>query len=58
MTSVSDPAGTTSYSYDPDGRLASLSDPGTGSTASYSYNQESQVSQISYGSGNDTRTFE
>jgi RHS repeat-associated protein len=56
-SSVSDAAGTTSYTYDTDGRLATLADPATGTTASYSYNPESQVSQISYGSGKDTRTF-
>ncbi|HEY0718242.1 MAG TPA: LamG-like jellyroll fold domain-containing protein, partial [Streptosporangiaceae bacterium] len=56
-SSVSDAAGMTSYTYDSDGRLATLADPATGTTASYSYNPESQVSQISYGSGNDTRTF-
>jgi large repetitive protein len=56
-SSVSDAAGTTSYTYDTDGRLATLADPATGTTASYSYNPESQVSQISYGTGNDIRTF-
>ena len=56
-SSVSDAAGTTSYTYDTDGRLATLADPATGTTSAYSYNPESQVSQISYGSGKDTRTL-
>jgi RHS repeat-associated protein len=55
--SVSDAAGTTSYGYDTAGRLATLNDPATGTTASYSYTPNSQVSQIAYGSGNDTRSF-
>lgn len=57
VSSVSDAAGTTSYTYDTDGRLATLADPATGTTGTYSYNPESQVSQISYGSGNNTRSF-
>jgi RHS repeat-associated protein len=56
-TSVADAAGTTGYSYDSAGRLATLADPATGTTATYSYNPDSQVSQVSYGSGKDTRSF-
>ena len=56
-SSVSDAAGTTSYTYDGDGRLATLADPATGTTSAYSYNPESEVSQVSYGSGKDTRTL-
>jgi RHS repeat-associated protein len=56
-TSVADAAGTTAYSYDGAGRLATLADPATGTTATYSYNPDSQVSQVSYGSGKDTRSF-
>ena len=55
--SVTDAAGTTSYTYDGAGRLATLADPLTGTTAAYSYNPMSQVSQISYGTGNDVRSF-
>ena len=55
--SVSDAAGTTSYTYDNAGRLATLADPVTGTTAAYSYTPQSQVSQISYGTGNDVRSF-
>src|ERR1700730_8563986 len=57
VASASDAAGTTSYTYDGAGRLATLADPLTGTTATYSYTPQSQVSQISYGAGNDTRTF-
>jgi RHS repeat-associated protein len=52
-----DAAGSSSYSYDMAGRLATLADPATGSTASYSYTPNSQVSQISYGAGTDTRGY-
>ena len=57
VTSVNDAAGTTGYTYDSAGRLATLADPLTGTTATYSYNPLSQVSQISYGTGNNVRTF-
>jgi len=55
--SVADADGTTSYTYDGAGRLATLADPVTGTTATYSYNSDSLVSGISYGSGKDTRSF-
>ncbi len=55
--SVADAAGTTSYTYDSAGRLATLANPVTGTTATYSYNPDSLVSGISYGSGNDTQSF-
>jgi large repetitive protein len=48
VTSVADAAGTTSYAYDDDDRLSTLANPVTGSTATYSYNPDSLVSQISY----------
>jgi len=57
VASVADAAGTTSYTYDGAGRLATLADPATGTTATYSYNPDSQVSQVSYGSGKDTQSF-
>ncbi len=55
--SVNDAAGTTGYTYDSAGRLATLANPVTGTTATYSYNSDSLESGISYGSGNDTRSF-
>jgi YD repeat-containing protein len=57
VASVADGAGTTSYTYDDAGRLATLADPLIATTATYSYNPMSQVSAISYGTGNDTRSL-
>jgi RHS Repeat len=57
MTSRTDAAGTTSYTYDGDGRLATLADAATGTTLTYAYNELSQVRQIQYGTGHDARTF-
>jgi RHS repeat-associated protein len=56
MTSRADAAGTTNYTYDVADRLKTLTDPATGTTATYSYNVDSQVSAIAYGSG-DNRAF-
>ncbi|HLJ98656.1 MAG TPA: RHS repeat-associated core domain-containing protein, partial [Streptosporangiaceae bacterium] len=56
-TAVTDAAGTTSYAYDSAGRLSSDTDPAAGVTGSYSYNGLDQVTQISYGTGNDTQSF-
>jgi RHS repeat-associated protein len=56
ISSETDAAGTTSYAYDSDDRLRTLSDPATGDSLTYGYNPGSQVSQISYGSG-DTQSF-
>ena len=56
-TSVADAAGTTSYTYDGADRLATLANPVNGSTATYSYNSDSLVTGISYGSGKDTQSF-
>jgi RHS repeat-associated protein len=56
-SSVTDAAGTTSYTYDNADRLATLSDPATGTTLSYAYNQESQVSKITYGSGGNFQSY-
>ena len=55
QVSVQDAAGTASYGYDSDGRLRTMHDPASGANLTYSYNQMSQVSQISYGT--DTRAF-
>jgi len=56
VTSVADAAGMTSYTYDAADRLQTLSDPASGTTLTYNYNDMSQVSGISYGTGN-TETF-
>ena len=34
-----------------------MSDPATGTTLTYSYNSLSQLSQISYGAGDDSRSL-
>jgi RHS repeat-associated protein len=57
VTSVADAAGTTAYTYDNAGRLATLANPVTGTTATYSYNPDSLVTGIFYGTGNDTQSF-
>jgi RHS repeat-associated protein len=57
ISSQTTAAGTTSYTYDQAGRLATLSDPLSGATAAYSYTPDSQIGQISYGTGSDTRAF-
>jgi RHS repeat-associated protein len=57
LSSVADAAGTTSYSYDDADRLSTLSDPATGTTLSYAYTPDSQVSQITYGTGGDVQAY-
>jgi RHS repeat-associated protein len=56
-TSVVDAAGTTSYTYDDAGRLSTLTNPATSTTATYSYNSDSLVTGISYGSGADSQSL-
>jgi RHS repeat-associated protein len=51
VTSATATAGTTSYSYDNDDRLATMTDPATGATLTYSYNADSQVNEISAAEG-------
>jgi RHS repeat-associated protein len=57
MASRADAAGTTSYSYDAAGRLSTLTDPITATTATYSYNSLSLPTQISYGTGKNVRSY-
>src|SRR5262249_52741906 len=57
VTSATTPAGTTSYTYDNAGRLPTRPTPAPAATLTYGYNSDSQVSRISFGSGNDTRTY-
>lgn len=57
QVSAQDTAGTTSYGYDSAGRLRTLHDPASGASLTYSYNPTSQVSQVSYGTGADTRVY-
>jgi RHS repeat-associated protein len=57
LASSADAAGTSTYTYDSAGRLATDADAASGTTGTYSYNNLDQVTQISYGSGNDTQSF-
>jgi RHS repeat-associated protein len=57
LASATDAAGKSAYSYDNAGRLATDADAASGTTGTYSYNTLDQVTQISYGSGNDTQSF-
>ncbi|HET6503257.1 MAG TPA: LamG-like jellyroll fold domain-containing protein [Amycolatopsis sp.] len=57
QASVNDAAGLTGYGYDSAGRLHTLNDPASGATLTYSYNNLSQISQVSYGTSADTRTY-
>jgi RHS repeat-associated protein len=57
LASATDAAGTSTYTYDSAGRLATDADAASGTTGTYSYNSLDQVTQISYGAGNDTQSF-
>jgi RHS repeat-associated protein len=57
MATDTDPAGTSTYTYNSAGQLATDADAASGTTGSYSYNTLGQVSSISLGTGNDTRSF-
>jgi RHS repeat-associated protein len=56
-TSVTDAAGTSTYTYNNAGLLATDTDAASATTGTYSYNSLDQVTQISYGAGNDTQAF-
>lgn len=49
VASRTDASGTTSYSYDTSSRPYTVADASTGTTLTYTYNTDSQLSQISYG---------
>ena len=57
LASATDPAGTSSYTYDSAGRLATDGDAASGTTGTYHYNSLGQVTQISYGTGNNAQSF-
>lgn len=57
MTNRTDASGATGYGYDPAGRLQTINDAASGNTLTYQYNTLDQVNQISYGTGQNTRTF-
>ena len=50
-------AGTTGYTYDDDDRLATMTDPATGTILSYGYNDDSEPTSISYGASGDVQTY-
>ncbi|WP_377343917.1 LamG-like jellyroll fold domain-containing protein [Plantactinospora siamensis] len=52
VTSRSDAAGTTSFGYDTAGRFKTVSNATTGINAVLGYNAMSQISSVTYGSGN------
>jgi RHS repeat-associated protein len=57
LVPAADAAGTSNYTYDSAGRLATDADAASRVTGSYSYDDLNQVTSISYGSGNDTQSF-
>ena len=57
MTSRADAAGTTDYGYDGAGRLSTVTNAGVGLSLTDSYNVDSQLASISYGSSGDVRAF-
>lgn len=57
LSSATEAAGTSSFAYDSAGRLATDADPASGTTGAYSYNNLDQVTEISYGTGNNTQSF-
>src|SRR5581483_3426608 len=58
LTSRTDAAGTTTFSYTPRGELDVASDPLTGKTANYDWNDAGQVAQVTYGTNPaTTRTY-
>src|SRR5581483_8204419 len=57
MTSRSDAAGTATFTWTHNSQLQTATDPLTATTATYSYDNAEELTGISYGAGNDTRTI-
>ncbi|MHB9861197.1 LamG-like jellyroll fold domain-containing protein [Streptomyces sp. YIM S03343] len=57
MTSRTDESGTSAYGYDTAGRLKTVDDGATGSTLTYTYNENNAVKQIDYGTAKSKREF-
>ncbi|MFF8280422.1 LamG-like jellyroll fold domain-containing protein [Streptomyces lateritius] len=57
MTSRTDASGTSTYGYDTAGRLKTVNDGATGTTATYTYNVNNAVTAIDYGAGKAKRSF-
>ncbi|MER5312912.1 LamG-like jellyroll fold domain-containing protein, partial [Streptomyces sp. NPDC002773] len=57
MTSRTDASGTSTYGYDTAGRLKTVNDGVTGTTATYTYDVNNAVTAIDYGAGKSKRSF-
>ncbi|MDQ0795939.1 LamG-like jellyroll fold domain-containing protein [Streptomyces sp. B1I3] len=57
MTSRKDASGTSTFGYDTAGRLDTAVDAATGTSMTYGYDVESNVTSIDYGQGKGKRTF-
>ncbi|MFD7320992.1 LamG-like jellyroll fold domain-containing protein [Streptomyces sp. NPDC059875] len=57
MTARTDASGTTAYGYDTAGRLKTVDDGATGTTATYAYDVNNAVASIDYGTGKSKRAF-
>ncbi|MEU2234318.1 LamG-like jellyroll fold domain-containing protein [Streptomyces vietnamensis] len=57
MTSRTDASGTSTFGYDTAGRLKTVNDGATGTTATYAYNQNNDITSIDYGTGKSKRSF-
>ncbi|MFE6851736.1 LamG-like jellyroll fold domain-containing protein [Streptomyces sp. NPDC057674] len=57
MTGRTDASGASTYGYDTAGRLKTVSDGATGTTATYAYGVNNEVKSIDYGTGKSKRSF-
>ncbi|MFC8957783.1 RHS repeat-associated core domain-containing protein [Streptomyces sp. NPDC057101] len=57
MTSRTDASGTSTFGYDTAGRLKTVNDGATGTTATYAYGVNNEVKTIDYGAGKSKRSF-
>ncbi|MCX5607576.1 LamG domain-containing protein [Streptomyces sp. NBC_00047] len=57
MTSRTDASGTSAFGYDTAGRLKTVNDAVTGSTLTYGYNINSNVTSVDYGAGKAKRSY-
>ncbi|MGW1929527.1 LamG-like jellyroll fold domain-containing protein [Streptomyces sp. NPDC001919] len=57
MTARTDASGASAYGYDTAGRLKTVNDGVTGTTATYAYGVNNELKSIDYGTGKSKRTF-
>ncbi|MEU9296745.1 LamG-like jellyroll fold domain-containing protein [Streptomyces sp. NPDC048266] len=57
MTARTDASGASTYGYDTAGRLKTVNDGATGTTATYAYGVNDEVTSIDYGAGKSKRSF-